>query len=149
MKAYQYTADGYYLGECEDFGFLPNNATHTAPEEKEGFISHWNGAAWEQVENHKDEQGYLDGQPYTIKEYGPYPVGWSATPPEPTEDEQLQQEVERIKARLREIDSESSRPLRAIAAGSATVEDTAKLAALDAEAVALRTELAEMGGEEA
>lgn len=148
MKAYQYTADGYFLEECEDYGFLPNNATHTVPEVREGYVPRWNGTAWEQVENHKDEQGYLDGQPYTIKDFGPYPVGWSKTPPEPTEEEAAQQAIAQIKARLREIDSESARPLRAIAAGSATEEDTAKLAALDAEAVALRVELEEMGVED-
>ena len=29
-KAYQYTADGYYAGEVDDYGILPNNATRTA-----------------------------------------------------------------------------------------------------------------------
>jgi hypothetical protein len=87
-KAYQYTADGYFADEIEDYGLLPNNATHTAPPaEQSGHVLHWTGAAWEQIENHKGEEGYLNGEPYTIKDYGPYPEGWSTTPPPPTPDE--------------------------------------------------------------
>lgn len=83
-KAYQYTADGYFAGEVEDYGLLPHNATRTAPTVVDGKIPHWTGSAWEQVENHKGENGYLNGAPYTIKEYGPLPDGWSDTPPPPT-----------------------------------------------------------------
>ena len=46
-----------------------------------------------------------------------------------------------IAARLVQIDAESVRPLRAKVAGNATGDDDAKLAALDAEAAALRVEL--------
>lgn len=83
-EAYQYTADGYYAEKIEDYGLLPNNATHTAPVFRAGFIPRWTGAAWEQVEDHKGEEGYVDGQPHTIKDYGPYPAGWSKTLPPPT-----------------------------------------------------------------
>jgi hypothetical protein len=90
-KAYQHTADGYFAGEVEDYGFLPNNATHIpAPDAQEGYIAHWTGEAWEQVEDHKGETGYVNGEPYTIKDYGPYPDGWSDTPPPPTPEEQLE-----------------------------------------------------------
>jgi hypothetical protein len=50
-----------------------------------------------------------------------------------------------ILARLAEIDTASVRPLRAVAAGEATEFDHNKLAALDAEAAELRTELAGLG----
>lgn len=80
--AYQYDADGYYAGPAEDYGLLPNNATYTSPREREGHIPRWNGEAWVQVENHKGEQGWLNDEPHTIKEYGPLPAGWSATAPE-------------------------------------------------------------------
>ena len=83
-KAYQYTADGYFVGEVEDYGLLPNNATYTAPQEQDGHIPRWTGEAWEQVENHKGQEGYVDGKPYTVKEYGPLPEDWSDTPPPPT-----------------------------------------------------------------
>ena len=82
-KAYQYTADGYYAGEVDDYGILPNNATYTAPTLKKGFVPCWDGKKWGQVEDHKGESGYVDGQPYTINAYGPLPEGWSDTPPLP------------------------------------------------------------------
>ena len=87
VKCYQYTADGYYAGEVDDYGILPNNATYTAPTLKKGFIPCWNGKKWEQVEDHKGESGYVNGQPHTINEYGPLPEGWSDTPPLPSLDE--------------------------------------------------------------
>lgn len=37
-KAYQYTADGYFAGEVEDYGLLPNNATAIEPVLQAGFI---------------------------------------------------------------------------------------------------------------
>ena len=82
-KAYQYTADGYFAGEVEDYGLLPNNATSTAPTFKKGFVPCWDGGKWVQVEDHKGKEGYVDGNPYTIKDYGPLPKGWSDTPPPP------------------------------------------------------------------
>lgn len=82
--AYQYTADGFFAGEIDDYNLLPNNATHTPPVLTEGFIPRWTGSAWEQVADLKGRAGYLNGQPYTITTYGPAPDGWSATPPLPT-----------------------------------------------------------------
>jgi len=49
--------------------------------------------------------------------------------------------MEEIKARLMELDMQSIRPLRALADGTATEEDRLRIAALDVEAEALRTEL--------
>ena len=49
--------------------------------------------------------------------------------------------VQEIKQRLAEIDTESIRPLRATVDGSASEFDTQKLATLETEAQALRTEL--------
>lgn len=66
-------------------------------------------------------------------------------PPEPTEAEIAAKRVAEIDARLAEIDAASVRPLRAIVAGDETEEDRAKLAALDAEAEALREERKEIG----
>ena len=82
--AYQYNADGYYAGEVDDYGVLPNNATYTAPTLKKGFVPCWDGKKWGQVEDHKGESGYVNGQPHTINEYGPLPDGWSDTPPPPS-----------------------------------------------------------------
>ena len=52
--------------------------------------------------------------------------------------------VQEIRQRLSEIDTESIRPLRATVDGSASEFDTQKLAALEQEAMALRTELASL-----
>jgi len=81
---YQYDMNGYFVGETDDYGGpLPNNSTKTAPEQEDGYIPKWTGEVWVYVENHKGEQGYLDGKPHTITEYGPRPSGWSADPPPP------------------------------------------------------------------
>lgn len=82
-KVYQYTSDGYFAGEIDDYGLLPNNATRTPPTIVEGKIPRWDGKKWGQVEDHKGESGYVNGQPRTINEYGPLPDGWSDTPPPP------------------------------------------------------------------
>lgn len=143
MKAYQYDASGYFAGEVEDYGGpLPNNATRSAPQEQDGYIPRWNGAAWEQVEDHKGEEGYVNGQPHTIKNYGPLPEGWSQTPPQPSQAERDAIRRAEILARLAQIDAASVRPLRAIVHGEAVQEDRDKLAVLDAEAETLRAELA-------
>ena len=142
-KVYQCDASGYFVEETEDYGGpLPNNAVRPAPEIRKGYIPHWTGTAWEQVENHKGREGYMDGKPFTIKTYGPLPDGWSDTPPEPTQKEKDAQLKTQILARLKEIDLASVRPLRAMANGEAAQEDKDKLADLDAEAQTLRTELA-------
>ena len=141
-KAYQYDAGGYFAGESEDYGLLPNNATYTSPTLQDGHVPHWTGDAWEQVEDHKGQEGYVDGQPHTIKSYGPLPQGWSDTPPEPTPEAQTARRRTQIMARLAEIDAASVRPLRALVRGEAVLADTDKLAALDAEAEELRAELA-------
>lgn len=119
-KAYQYDASGYFVGEVDDYGLLPNNATHTPPELKDGSIPRWNGTAWEQVEDHKGKEGFVDGKPYTIKEYGPLPEGWSDTPPPPTLDEAKA-------AKIAAIDAQTSSAILAgfdyeIDAGTGTTE---------------------------
>lgn len=83
--SYQYTADGYEAGEVEDYGLPPNNSTRDPwPPAKKGFIRRRVGAKWIYVEDHKGKNGYVNGQPHEIKEYGPLPDGWSDTPPPPT-----------------------------------------------------------------
>lgn len=145
-KAYQYTADGYYAGEIDDYGGpMPNNATGTVPTLQDGYIPRWTGAAWEQVENHKGQEGYKDGKPCTIKEFGPLPDGWSVTPPPTAPEEQDATSRAQILARLNQIDADSVRPLRAIVNGEAMQDDRDKLSALDAEAATLRAELAALG----
>lgn len=147
-KTYQYTDDGYYAGEAEDYGILPNNATYTAPPAaQDGFVHRWTGTSWEQVEDHKGREGYVNGEPFTVKDFGPLPDGWSDTPPPPTDEYLRQQHIIEIKATLTEIDARSARPLRAMLLDlrngiDPSVEDEAELAVCEAEAIELRADLA-------
>lgn len=141
MIAYQYDHKGYFAGAVEDYGFAPNNSTYDPAPEKEGYIARRTGAGWQLVENHKGEKGYLGGAPFMIKDYGPYPEGFSSVEPDPSAEEVNNRKIAEIKYRLQELDSASIRPLRAMAEGKATAEDTQKLTELDAEAESLREEL--------
>jgi len=64
----------------------------------------------------------------------------------PTPEDLAAQRADEIRARLTELDLASIRPLRALADGSATDEDRLRIAALDAEAAALREELQGLTG---
>ena len=102
---YQYDANGYFVGQCDDYGDgMPHNCTDVKPVEKQGFIPYYNNGKWEQVENHKGLEGYLNGQPHTIKDYGPLPEGWSDTPPEPTAEEKAEQIRNQRNALISETD---------------------------------------------
>lgn len=87
-KVYQYNLQGYYKGETIAYNnLLPANTTNSAPTLQDGYIPKWNGAEWEQVENHVGTKGYVNGEEFTVTEYGALPDGWSDTEPEPTLEE--------------------------------------------------------------
>lgn len=81
---------------------------------------------------------------------GPHIKEWALATPRPTEhdvDEWAAREDARLRraAVMRELDAidmQSIRPVRAKQAGTATAEDEAKIAALEAQAQTLRIELA-------
>ena len=141
---YQTDTQGYFVGETDDFGGpLPAGALYEAPPDApEGFIPRWTGAAWEPAESHKDREGYLHGQPHTIKEHGPLPEGWSDTPPPPTPEELAERRRGEVLARLAAIDAARSRPLADLALGQDEAFARQKLAALEAERAALAEDLA-------
>jgi hypothetical protein len=118
------------------------NATLIPCEVVEGYWPVWTGAGWENIEDHRGEKGYLGGAAFEVSDLGPYPEGWSATPPEPTAEEQAAALKARRIARLAAIDLASIRPLRAMVDETATQDDIDKLAALEAEAAAIRAKLA-------
>lgn len=64
----------------------------------------------------------------------------------PTAEQLNEQRLSEIKARLIEIDGESIRPLRAIAAGTSSQFDTDKLTALETERASLAAKLAALNG---
>jgi hypothetical protein len=93
----------------------PVNAARTAPPTPpEGKWPAWTGSAWGLIDDHRGEKGYVDGQPIEIKDYGPYPTGWSLDPPPPTAQELLDRQRFDILGVLDEIDRKSMRCVRAI-----------------------------------
>lgn len=66
---------------------LPAHGYIDAPVIAEGCVPRRVDGAWVDVENHVGEKGFINGVPTEIKEYGPLPAGWSATPPVPTEEQ--------------------------------------------------------------
>lgn len=56
-----------------------------------------------------------------------------------------EQQVQVLKRQLNELDLQAVRPLRAIAAGTATDEDKSRLAEIESKAEELRAEIAELG----
>lgn len=59
--AYQYDASGFFAGENEDYGVLPNNATYKKPPTIQlGKWPCWTGKAWKQVEDHRERENLPD-----------------------------------------------------------------------------------------
>lgn len=69
---------------------LPANATAVAPPAvAEGYARVWSGAAWEQVEDHRGAEGWVNGIAYTVADLGPLPDGWSTETPAPTVEDKI------------------------------------------------------------
>jgi hypothetical protein len=135
------------------------SATTVAPPEDipVGSIPRWTGSAWEIVDDHRQHldgkgtkqggtQYWLPGDTHAgparyMEELGPLPDGAMLEPPAKTQADLDAERRAEIISRLSAIDTESVRPLRAVADGTATDFDRQKLAALEAEAAELRTEL--------
>lgn len=94
--AYCYNDDGYYThsehctvdplesaAQGHDVFVLPANSCLDAPIIAKGCVALRVSGAWVDVENHVGEKGFVNGVPTEIKDYGPLPEGWSATPPPP------------------------------------------------------------------
>ena len=160
LTIYTYDENNEYAGEFvtmldpeetkkqgKDVWLMPPNATTVKPAKKKGYAPVWNGKAWEQVEDHRGEKGWVNREPVTIKEIGPLPVVFSTEKPEPTAEEQAEQRRQEILAELDRIDSTSARSLRACMAAQNVGQEPAqadvlKLAEYEAQALALRDELA-------
>lgn len=109
-KCYQYTSDGYFAEEVEDYGLLPNNATYNAPPKQpwDYVWPQWTGNAWKMVEDHRERKEPLfdaalaqdatdywlpgdthDTPPQQMKEVGPLPEGAVIERPAKTDAELL------------------------------------------------------------
>lgn len=149
MQNHYFDANGYftYSGYANPDNACPLTATRTAPEQREGYHPKWNGEAWDYVQDMRGTKFYIsDGSEHEITEIeGQLPEGASLIkpePPAPTEVELTKQRIAEIQQQLTANDLASVRPLRAKVAGTATPEDEARLVELEAQAQALRTELA-------
>ena len=87
--AYQCYATGEFIGPLDCFdNLLPNGATWDVPPAAvEGFVRFYKNGKWEQVEDHRKEEGYVNGKKTVIYEAGPLPEGWSTEPPAPSTEE--------------------------------------------------------------
>lgn len=57
------------------------------PVVEDGYVAAWRDAEWKALEDHRGEIGWVNGELYTVKDLGPYPEGWSdSPPPEPAPD---------------------------------------------------------------
>lgn len=66
----------------------PANALRgQTPTARPGFHPAEKDGRWTEIEDHRGESGYVNGQPCEIKDFGPLPDGWSDTPPAPTIEE--------------------------------------------------------------
>lgn len=163
LNIYIYNENNEYVGESvtmldpeetkiqgRDVWMMPPNSTATKPEIREGFVPVWNGEAWDYVEDHRGEKGWVNRVPVEIKELGPLPDGFSVEEPVPTPEELAGQRRQEILAELDRIDRASSRSLRAIltaqSAGQAPdAADVERLAGYEASAKGLRAELMRLG----
>jgi hypothetical protein len=93
----------------------PLNAIRTAPPAKQaGKWPCFKNGAWSMVDDHRGETGYVNGVRTEIKDIGPYPSGWSATAPPPTEEELTERAIDECLAKLNDLDRKSTRSIRAI-----------------------------------
>ncbi len=89
MENHYFDAAGVYTGSApaNPGSGAPRDALRTPPPRQAG---HWPvlnpaGDGWELREDHRGEEGFVDGAPYRIEALGPPPPGWSRTPPDEAE----------------------------------------------------------------
>ena len=162
ITIYTYDENNEYLGKSatildpeeskkqgKDVLMMPPNSTTIKPDVIEGYAPVWNGDAWEYIEDHRGEKGWVNRVPFEIKELGPLPADFTTDEPEPTSEEKAQQRRREILAELDRIDRASSRSLRAVLTAQSSgkepdAADVEKLTEYEESAKALRTELAEL-----
>lgn len=86
MQLYQYDNDGFLIGPYPERDIIPCDCFRECPpkitldgEE----IPPWHKyrrtgpGRFELVQDHRGREGYLDGESYTVKKWGPLPKGWT------------------------------------------------------------------------
>lgn len=163
MLVSQLDPDGYFVCRCDDYGGpTPHGCVASSPPALpwEHVWPQWTGKKWILTPDHRErrvEEGFAPELVQGATEYwlpsegdtwqsparkmterGPLPKGAVTEQPAKTPEEEAKEQESRLQAQLAEIDRKSARPLRALAAGTATDEDKAMLADLEEEAAALR-----------
>ena len=82
---------------------LPANATFEKPNLKDGFASVWNGTQWENIEDNRGKEYWLDTDSFgtsakTMKELGAFPTNAVFTAPAKTLDELKQDKINEFKS---------------------------------------------------
>lgn len=162
LKIYIYDSHSEYSGESvttldpeetklqgKDVWLMPPNSTTLAPEKRAGYAPVWNGEAWDYIEDHRGETGWVGRKYVEIEELGPLPVGFSTEEPEPTPEERAAWQRQELLAGLDGIDRAASRSIRAVLASLSTGQepdaaDVERLVGYEASAKALRADLAKL-----
>ncbi|MCD8138438.1 MAG: hypothetical protein LUE17_01430 [Planctomycetaceae bacterium] len=91
MDNHYYDDNGIYTtsAPANEGSLPPAGAVREAPPSRPGYWPRRTAAndGWELAEDHRGERGWLAGVPAVMRELGPLPEGWSATPPLRAEDE--------------------------------------------------------------
>lgn len=90
---------------------LPANATFEKPNLQEGFAPVWNGEKWENIEDNRGKEYWLNTDEYgtparEMKELGPFPAGSVFTAPEKTIDELKQDKIQELKSERDQLEVE-------------------------------------------
>ena len=108
LRPFTFTADATPSSEP------PDNALRIEPPEHGE--NQWPGeskGAWVLIADYRQKQGFVNGEPHTISDFGPLPESWSDTAP-PTTDDPKEARINEIKASLADIDMRLTRPMAAI-----------------------------------
>lgn len=166
MIVHQHDIENYYVCPCEDHGGpMPHNCVSPAPPARPWakVWAKWTGKKWQMVEDHRERRtdgGFANEDLQAPTDYwlpapapeadtyqsparhmtaiGPLPAGAVLKCPEKPASALVEEQARALQAQLDELDRKSARPLRALAAGTATDEDRTTLAALESEAASLR-----------
>lgn len=165
MQIYHYDAHNQaYIGtstarpdplEHERF-LIPANATTEAPPDAiDGQVACWTGVSWEVTADHRNTKYWLPGDDWNtparnMADLGPLPDGAVFVAPDKPVFELIEERRAEITTALSTLDAVAIRPTRAILAAQLAGEtpdavDTARLAEIEAQAQALRDELAGLG----
>ena len=90
---------------------LPANATFTEPTFKDGYANVWNGEAWEQTEDNREKQYWLDTDTFgtpakTMKDLGAFPAGAVFTAPAKTLEQLKADKINELKLKRDSIEVE-------------------------------------------